>query len=519
MKHTNTTRKIHFSLLTLAGLLAFSNPANAQLAGTLDSTFGEFGNGVFLDDAFGNSEDEVIYEGAALPDGRSVYIGGGNQGGTPDVIVYRLTAGGVRDSSFANNGVSQLDFSIGGDDLGFSLDVQPDGKILIVGGTQGLNASDMFIHRLDTDGNLDTAFNSGMAVTIDLGNDDMAQKVRYHASGKIYVAGLTEVNNTDQVMVIRLNADGSFDMNFSGDGKQVVDPGMGSDFTLTGMEVDAAGNCYLSGYTSANDYSLVCKIDVNGNIDVTYGTLGYITYQYHVLPTYATDMTIDNNDNLWICGLHAGVQDSTFITKITPAATFDPAFSGDGFVSYYYNDNGTDIYFSAIAYTTEGILAGCGIQNLVHSVMYNADGSVKTAYGTNGISNVTTNASFASGLTDAFQLNNNSVSFAGYFQPSDLNTCITAVLIREPEYVGVINPVAVQTAVFPNPASTQFHIQTPENVTAERVELIDAQGKILAHYSGDLSLFPISQGLVTGIYFVRITTSAGVGLNKLYIAQ
>jgi hypothetical protein len=122
------------------------------------------------------------------------------------------------DVSFGSWGVSLTDWG-GRLDISSSLDLQPDGKI-VVGGTSASfrdtqrkgNFTDAALCRLLPDGRLDPAWGSGMGkVLVELGGRiDPVQSVHVRPDGKVWVVGTRTWHATepDRVAVALLNAEG-----------------------------------------------------------------------------------------------------------------------------------------------------------------------------------------------------------------------------------------------------------------------------------------------------------------------
>ena len=74
--------------------------------------------------------------------------------------------------------------------------------------------------RYNTDGTLDTSFDSDGKVTtaIGSGNDD-ACSVAIQSDGKIVVAGDSNNGSNDDFALVRYNTDGTLDTSFDSDGK------------------------------------------------------------------------------------------------------------------------------------------------------------------------------------------------------------------------------------------------------------------------------------------------------------
>ena len=95
-------------------------------------------------------------------DGKVVVAGYGQGGGGTDFAVVRYNADGSLDTSFGPNGTGKILTPVGagtGQDQGNSVTVQTDGSILVAGyGANGGNGIDVALVRYKTDGSLDTGF-------------------------------------------------------------------------------------------------------------------------------------------------------------------------------------------------------------------------------------------------------------------------------------------------------------------------------------------------------------------------
>lgn len=174
--------------------------ARLNADGTLDQTFNAVGVG-FNNGTGGNSEISVV---RVLADDK-LLIGGTftSYNGTAQNRFARLNANGTLDTSFA--------VGTGAGSSVFTIDVQADGKIIIGGNFNVYNGTPSGkIARVNTDGSLDTTFNTG------LGAEQQVQSVVVQPDGKIIVAGFfTLFNNVTKNGIVRLKADGTNDDTFS----------------------------------------------------------------------------------------------------------------------------------------------------------------------------------------------------------------------------------------------------------------------------------------------------------------
>jgi uncharacterized delta-60 repeat protein len=164
--------------------------------GALDSTFGSSGK------VFSNllAISDTPYSVAVQGDGRILLVGtvsGSNA--RRDIAVARLNSDGTTDTGFGNAGVATADLA-GNDDQGRAIAVQPDGKIVVAGitnATFNTSSEDFVVVRFNANGSLDTTFGTGGFVTTDFaGNTDEAQAIVIQPDGRIVVAGTAALGST-----------------------------------------------------------------------------------------------------------------------------------------------------------------------------------------------------------------------------------------------------------------------------------------------------------------------------------
>src|SRR5262249_13706627 len=146
-------------------------------------------------------------------DGRIVVAGYAWNGANDDFALARYNADGSLDTSFDGDG--KVTTAVGtGDDQGYSVAIQADGRILVAGYTWNGAHYDFALARYNSDGSLDTSFDGDGRLTTAIGTDDgQAYSVAIQADGRIVVAGSSA--NADFALA-RYNADGSLDASFDG---------------------------------------------------------------------------------------------------------------------------------------------------------------------------------------------------------------------------------------------------------------------------------------------------------------
>jgi uncharacterized delta-60 repeat protein len=259
------------------GLLAMLSPT-----GQLDSTFGSGG-------IFRTSLLSPIEALALTPTGSLVVAGPGENGQA--IGVGRLSLGAAFDPSFGGDGVAALAFSGGGKTTN-ALAVQPDGKIITVGGfipERAADQGDMVIARFRTDGFLDTSFNifggrvvENFAVPGTLTSIDFARAVAIAPDGKIVVAGAggniiaAPGTFSGGARVIRYNPNGTRDTSFGEGGSVVSDFGISNGIlSFASLHLFDDGRILAAGRESHGRF-LMAMYNVDGSPVTSFGQNGTV---------------------------------------------------------------------------------------------------------------------------------------------------------------------------------------------------------------------------------------------------
>ena len=174
----------------------------------------------------------------------------------------------------------QSDHPIGsGDDQGYSVAVQRDGKIVVAGDSYNGSNSDFALVRYLSDGSLDTTFGTGGKVITPVGlYNDSGQSVAVQSDGRIVVAGSSSNGSIDDYdfALVCYRSDGSLDTTFGAGGKVITDIGSSSDDSGHSVALQSDGKIVVAGssYNGANyDFALV-RYQANGTLDTTFGNGG-----------------------------------------------------------------------------------------------------------------------------------------------------------------------------------------------------------------------------------------------------
>jgi uncharacterized delta-60 repeat protein len=236
--------------------------------GSLDTSFNNYGVAT-------TGTDDFVFSIAVQPDGK-ILIGGRftsyNGDANASDCVARLNTDGSLDTSF--NYGSQTGITGNGDKLFwrvYTLVLQPDGKIIVGGTFTGYNSDSNAgedVIRLSPDGTLDTSFHK---VTKPIASERTFYSAALQPDGKIVIGGSYYEYNHDPFFgndILRLNADGTLDTSFDGDGG-------GRAGYVTSVALQPDGKILISGgidsYNGdANASDMVMRLNADGRLDTSF---------------------------------------------------------------------------------------------------------------------------------------------------------------------------------------------------------------------------------------------------------
>ena len=324
-----------FACLVLISLVGAAAVAEAQ-PGDLDPSFSGDGR-TFLNGDF--SEDIAVQA-----DGSAVVVGSGV---STNGLIARITPAGALDKGFAKKGYVNKPFQ-STTAATKAVAIQADGNIVVAGSLDRPASpfeADVAVARYLPDGTPDPSFGGdGVATlsTADAGKSETATDVAIQADGKIVIAG-TAIGFG---IVARLNADGSPDNSFSGDGFVSSNFG-GSGASLNGIGLGPAGSVYAAGEistaaTQPTDF-LVVRIDNAGEPDPGFDADGI-----RAVDIDGDDVAFDvdvQSDGKVIAGGFSG--SGAAFARLEPTGALDPTFSGDGTATISTLDSASELGLNA----------------------------------------------------------------------------------------------------------------------------------------------------------------------------
>ena len=259
----------------------------------------------------------------------------------PDQKILRIDIGGLKrlntNGSF-DTGFNHVYWNIpggsyeGGEER---MGLQSDGKIIFGGRFTGFTSSGStivtstkrYIGRLNTDGTIDTTFNSGgtgFAATTGETQFEGVQNILILSDDKILVVGtFQEYNGVACNSIIKLNADGSVDTSFTLDTPT-------STFGIHDVAVQSTGKILCGLFYTINYLGNTCygifRLNSNGTFDTS--------YPYNAFSGFTYDIKVDSSDNIYWGGITNNPPYNTYngtvvtdVFKLTPNGVLDTSFN------------------------------------------------------------------------------------------------------------------------------------------------------------------------------------------------
>lgn len=330
-----------------------------------------------------------IHDMGLLADGRIVVIN------ERDVARFNADASG--DASFGG-GRFTIDFPGTSDRLS-ALAVQPDGKVVIVGGTRFNGIHHSALVRLSTDGSLDSSFGSGGMVTTDpAGPSNDAYDLLIQPDGMIVTAGhIVSAGNSDYTLR-RYHPNGAPDLDFGTDGVARIDIANHELPYAVALQPDGklliAGRVGESGGSSPD--LAVARFNSDGTVDTTFGNSGVAGTATEDISEAAYDIMVQPDGRIVLAGyrLPEGILLPTelLVLRLNPNGTFDATFGLNGVAEMPDFGNEGD-FAEALTLQSDGRIVVVGqksnkTQPDFAIVRYNPDGTLDATFGTNGMSAV-----------------------------------------------------------------------------------------------------------------------------------
>jgi uncharacterized delta-60 repeat protein len=250
-----------------------------------------------------------------------------------DTAIMRYNADGTLDSDFNGTGSVVSDF--GGSDWVESVSLQSDGKIVVAGGASDDGAiSSFLVARYHPNGRIDKSFNNTGRALANFGRvSNHATDVAVQEDGKIIVAGFssTSSGSDSRVAVARYTPDGQLDLTFNGTGKATSTiEGVGNALAL-----QKDGKIVVAGYTSAETTDrqniMLARLEKDGSPDLSFNGSGFVVTPFGITSS-ARDVAIQPDGKIVVAGIsmQGGSGFDYALLRYNGDGSLDSTFKGSG---------------------------------------------------------------------------------------------------------------------------------------------------------------------------------------------
>ena len=508
--------------ILLAGLaLSLSILAQAQTL-ELDPGFG--GNGYSLGTIGGNHNQFYAIQKTS---GESFICLGTEQKATDfyRAFLAKYTNTGILDNSFGTNGIVQFNDPASVHNSYYAMTLQSDGKILVGGSTRDMVTHERTsgIRRYNTDGTVDNTFgNNGFAAAYIPFMTPNISNISVQSDGKILLSHETIAGEAG---ITRMNANGSQDNTFGSYG--VSHPGSGiNGIFYSYVKALNDGKVLVAAYIRDNNGSgnineiLVYRLNSDGTTDLTFGVNGKFSYTLAGKALAIQNLNLQSDGKIIVGGynrdpnsttpdiklmlirlLTNGSPDNTFgtqgVANMAPepgyiAATNVHVLNDDKLIVSY--DNNDSFYSGLVKFTANGI----------PDVSFNNNSAIKI------IRDIE-----QGNMVRGFEVQaDQKIVFAGLAATNNQNKSLIGRL--KSTGTGITISFKDMASIYPNPANDKLHINlTKKEATATVFDLLGKKVMEQKIYrNGTLAL----EQLNSGVYLLHLnsgTSSAAQQFNIL----
>lgn len=326
--------------------------------GSLDTTFGS--NGTLR---FNVSQVKSFITDLAQQSDGKILIGGRTWDNiSGNFALVRLNEDGSFDNTFGTNGISHITTTE--NDVSEAISLLDDGKILMA----GYRDNNFTVAKFNADGSVDTSFgvNGWMIIPFAGLPESYIRAIAIQNDDKIVVSGFAlNSDNRYQIAAARLNVDGSIDNSFGTDGMLLFNVGDWNDFS-DALAIQEDGKILIGGHKWIANVGqrhdlMVVRLNTDGSRDTSYGTNGVASARLVDGANYAKDMVLQSDEKVILVGstVFEGEYKMAMV-RFNTDGSLDSSFgaAGNGMVSV--NNAGLEDYGQAVALQADEkiILAG-----------------------------------------------------------------------------------------------------------------------------------------------------------------
>ncbi|MFZ4800183.1 MAG: T9SS type A sorting domain-containing protein [Bacteroidia bacterium] len=484
------------TIINFLCLVIIHNHTHAQ-AGSLDLSFGTNGKVATSLSSTGHSFGTAS---AIQSDGKILAAGYAYFGSNIDFALTRYKTDGSLDLSFDGDGKVTTDL---GDvyDFCYAVAIQSDGKIVLTGSTA--NFTKIAVVRYNTNGSIDSTFDmDGIVIPTLTTIYTQGYSVAIQSDDKILIAAQSFSGANVDFAVIRLNTNGSLDSTFDTDGIVLADI-YGDDLAYA-ISLQSDGKIVVAG-TSGMDFSAV-RLNTDGSLDNTFDTDGKVKTHISIADEIATSIAIQSDGKIILAGYTNAAGNVHVLVRYNTNGSLDSTFDSDGIVlsSNVCSVYGVKVQNDGKIIATGTYPVGSSMDFVV--VRYNTNGSLDLTFDTDGV--VTTDFGFGTddfAYSTSIQ-NDSKIVVVGHGYNSSYTNFM--VVRYNPDITSSINNLSEPIYnIYPNPTKGVLNIQNQKNDYSIKIINIIGQQVYTENCKANKSLIDV-QNLPKGIYILTLQSNS-----------
>lgn len=491
------------------GLLFLPFLGNAQ-PGSLDTTFDLDGK-----KHFGFASQNDYGEFVLIQPDNKIIAGGKSSltGGNLSFSLARMHPDGSFDNTFGISGKVTTTYGTEGFEAVAGA-LQADGKIVVVGSSfinAGLGTSQITVVRYNTDGTLDTSFDSdGIVLTqISASNEDFGKTVKMQPDGKIVVAVQARINLNWDFVLVRYNTDGSLDATFDNDG--IARTNLPTQEAIYDIALQNDGKIVATGYKAVtNDDLFIARYNSDGSLDTNFATNGFFTFDFANNHNYGASVAITSDNKIVIAGRYQNTSFfSPFVAKLNNNGTFDTSFDTDGILILT-----TDESISDVALQSDDKIITFGTSNSKFGVWkLNSNGTFDTTFGNNGKAEILVNTILSFGNGGTLQPDGKIVMIGLTFESQFMKYGVVRLNNNAP--LANSSFATENLVIYPNPSNGTFFIQNTAELSRAEVAIYNLIGQKITNFKMISTTQEVT--LEKGVYVVEMVNEHNKVSQKIVV--
>jgi uncharacterized delta-60 repeat protein len=326
--------------ILVCGNTLFDNGTKGFIAryntdGSFDPTFNSTGVLYIQDSAI-----YTIKNLALLPSGEMVLLSSYYTFGS-ELVLIKLNANGTRSTGFGTNGVATVNATDSYDPTYTHIEIQADGKLLVGGNpyryTNLTGLNNFVLIRINANGTLDNTYGTNGKLELDAGpapEDDFGS-MELQPDGKVVVCG-TGQNDLQflYTYTLRITPNGTLDASYGTNGYQYLNASANGFGSVGRIALQPDGKVLIAGFaknTSGNYDITAVRLTSSGVPDGSFGAGGLAAYRLNAFGSYGIRPLLQSNGKVVLVGFGGnGQRLSVTFSRLEANGQMDVALPSNG---------------------------------------------------------------------------------------------------------------------------------------------------------------------------------------------